>query len=89
MDWRQRVIVTKLTEGCTYPEAAAAAGTSRISVWNWCRSIPEFREAVALARQAGEDERKFRLWMRHPRRGLRPPTGKGHGGKPRFSYGRR
>ena len=36
-----------------------------------------------------KDERTFRLWLRHPFRGLRPPSGKGHGGKPRFAYGRR
>lgn len=75
MDWRQRTILTKLAEGFTYPESASAAGVSRISVWHWCKSSPEFRNAVALARDTGKDERTFRLWLRHPRRGLRPQPG--------------
>ena len=40
-------------------------------------------------RLEGQAERTFRLWLRHPFRGKRPPTGKGHGGSPRFSYGAR
>ncbi len=50
---------------------------------------PEFRDAVATAREIGKDEREFKLWLRHPFRGLRPPNGEGEGGKPRFTYGRR
>jgi hypothetical protein len=53
------------------------------------KSCPEFADAVAAAREVGKEERTFRIFLRHPFRGLRPPTGKGHGGKPRFSYGRR
>ena len=47
----------------------------------------EFAQAVAEARLQGQAERTYRLWLRHPFRGKRPPTGKGHGGNPRFSYG--
>ena len=88
-DWKGRVILEKLAEGCTLREAAAAAGVSRIAVWYRCDASPAFREAYLAARETGKDERTFRLWLRHPFRGKRPPTGKGHGGKPRFSYGRR
>lgn len=89
MDWRHRVILAKLAEGCTYAEAAGAADVSRITVWNWSQASPDFREAVAGARETGKQERDYRLWLRHPFRGLRPPKGKGNGKKPRFTYGRR
>jgi hypothetical protein len=87
-DWRGKVILTKLAEGCTVTEAATAAGMTRQGVeWRWGAS-PEFAAAVAAARETGKEERRYRLWLRHPFRGKRPPTGKGHGGKPRFTYGR-
>jgi hypothetical protein len=89
MDWRHRIILTKLGEGCTYPESASAAGITRQGLWKRIKASPDFAQAVAAAREVGKAERTFRLWIRHPRRGLRPPTGKGHGGKPRFTYGRR
>ena len=50
---------------------------------------PAFADAVIEARNSGEKERTYRLWLNHPFRGMRPPTGKGRRGKPRFSYGRR
>jgi hypothetical protein len=31
-DWRHQVVVMKLGEGCTFSEAATAAGVSRIAV---------------------------------------------------------
>ena len=89
MDYRHRLIVAKLREGCTYAQAAAAAGIHRQSLWRWVTGSPEFAAAIAAAREAGEAERTYRLWLRSPFRGKRPPTGKGHGGKPRFTYGRR
>jgi hypothetical protein len=88
-DWRGQVILTKLGEGCTLRESADAAGISRQAVLKRKNVSPDFSQAVAAAREAGKDERTFRLWLRHPFRGRRPPTGKGHGGQPRFSYGRR
>jgi hypothetical protein len=88
LDWRGRIILNKLAEGCTVRESAAAAGISRQAVLKRKNASPEFAQAVAAAREVGEKERTFRLWLSHPFRGLRPPTGKGHGGKPRFSYGR-
>ncbi|MCX6878711.1 MAG: hypothetical protein NTW21_33595 [Verrucomicrobia bacterium] len=88
-DWRHRIALCKFAEGSTYGEAAAAAGISRQAVWKRMLAAPGFAQAVAAARETGKDERTFRLWLRHPYRGLRPPTGKGHGGKPRFAYGRR
>lgn len=87
-DWRGLVILQKLTEGCTYSEAANAAGMSRQGLWKRCRFSSPFAQAVRQAREHGQDEREYRLWLRHPFRGMRPPIGKGHGGKPRFAYGR-
>jgi hypothetical protein len=84
-DWRGTVILCKLREGCTFREAATAAGITRQAVLKRVNASPEFAEAVALAREAGKGERTYRLWLRHPFRGMRPPTGKGHGGKPRFN----
>jgi hypothetical protein len=89
MDWRHRITLSKLSEGCTYSEAATVASISRMTFWRWVDASPVFAEAVLAARQVGKDQRTFRLWLRHPFRGKRPPTGKGHGGAPRFSYGRR
>jgi len=88
-DWKGRLILRRLAEGCTYGEAAAAAGMTRQGVWWRCGMSQDFAQAVTAAREAGKVERTFRLWLRHPFRGKRPPTGKGHCGKPRFTYGRR
>ena len=87
-DWRGRLVLRRLAEGCTMKEAAAA-GMTRQGVWWRCGVCQEYAQAVAAARETGKDERTFRLWLRHPFRGLRPPTGRGHGGMPRFTYGRR
>ncbi len=89
LDWKARVILTKFEEGCTQREAAAAAGMTKQGFQKRARANPEFAQAVVEARETGKAERTFRLWLRHPFRGMRPPTGKGNGGKPRFSYGRR
>jgi hypothetical protein len=88
-DWKSSVILDKLAEGQTYTEAAAAAGISRRGLFKRRVASPAFDIAVLAAREAGRAERTFRLWLRHPFRGLRPPTGKGHGGKPRFTHGSR
>lgn len=83
------MILEKLAEGYTYAEAGNAAGITKRAVFKRRAASAEFAAAVAVAREAGEKERTFRLWLRHPFRGKRPPTGRGHEGKPRFSYGRR
>lgn len=88
-DWRGTVILCKLREGCTFREAASAVGITRQAVLKRMNTSREFAEAVATARDKGKEERTFRLWLRHPFRGKRPPTGKGHGGKPQYRYGRR
>jgi len=87
MDWRREVIIVKLREGLTYGEAATVVGIHRQSFWRWNNGSAEFAQAVAEARVQGQAERTFRLWLRHPFRGRRPPTGRGHGGSPRFGYG--
>ena len=88
-DWRGNLILSKLAQGHTYGEAAKAAGITRQALWKRMNVSLDFALAVVAARETGKDERTFRLWLRHPFRGLRPPSGKGHGGKPRFAYGRR
>lgn len=88
-DWRGTMILCKLREGCTMREAASAVGITRQALLKRMNVSPEFKEAVSLARETGREERTYRIWLRHPFRGKRPPTGKGNGGKPRFSYGRR
>jgi len=89
MTWQHRLIVSKLAEGCLVREAAAAAGIHRQTFWRWLNASPDFAEVVRVARAVGEAERRYRSWLRHPFRGKRPPTGRGHGGRPQFSWGRR
>ena len=88
-DWKGRMILAKLREGCTIREAAKAAGITRQAVLKRKNASPEFAQAVTAAREIGKEEREFRIWLRCPRRGKRPPTGKGTRAAPRFSYGRR
>jgi hypothetical protein len=88
-DWRAKVMIGKFAEGCTLREAARAAGITRQAVLHRFKVSPEFRAACEAAREQGRDEWTYRRWLRHPFRGLRPPNGKGHQGKPRFTYGRR
>jgi hypothetical protein len=88
LPWRRRVVLRKIAEeGATFPEAAAAAGIDRRAVTYW-REDPAFDALVRQARDFGAEKRTHLLWLRHYRRGMRPPTGKGHGGKPRFCWGR-
>jgi hypothetical protein len=56
-DWRESVILQKLSEGCTMKEAAAAAGMTRQGVWWRCGIRPDFAHAVTSARETGKDER--------------------------------
>lgn len=88
-DYSGRLILRRIAEGMTMKEAATAAGMTRQGIYWRCGVSPDFAQAVVAAREAGREERTFRLWLRHPFRGKRPPTGKGHGGPPRFRYGRR
>jgi hypothetical protein len=85
LDWRGRVILSKLSEGCTLKESAAVAGITRQAVLKRMNASLAFSQAVAESREMGKTERTYRLWLRHPFRGKRPPTGKGSGGQPRFT----
>lgn len=89
MRWQHDIVLTKLREGCTNAEASLAAGVDRKTLYRWRQRFTEFAREVEAARRTGEAERTYRAWLRHPFRGKRPPSGKGNGGKPRFSYGRR
>ena len=89
LDWKGQVILMKLAEGCIVREAAAAAGITKQAVTKRIKTSPEFAAAVVAAREQGREEWTYRRWLAHPFRGKRPPTGKGHGGTPRFTYGTR
>ena len=84
LDWRGRLILRKLEEGCTIQESAAAVGITRQAILKRRNTSPDFAQAVVAAREVGREERVYRAWLHHPLRGRRPPMGKGHGGKPRF-----
>jgi len=58
-DWRHRIILAQLAGGGTYGEAATAAGIARQNVWKRMQASPEFAQAVAVARQACQDERRY------------------------------
>ena len=88
-DWRSRLILRKLEAGDTIREVAMAVGITRQAILKRRSASPEFNAAVEAAREIGKAERTFRLWLRHPFRGLRPPTGKGTRPVPRFVYGRK
>lgn len=87
LDQRYGAILRRLQEGMNYRQAAEAVGISRQALWKRMNASPEFAQMVALARDKGKGEREYRAWLFHPFRGRRPPTGKGHGGIPRFRYG--
>jgi hypothetical protein len=85
--WNYEGVLMKLSQGYTFEQAARCSTISRQAVWKRAKRSPEFREAVASARETGRKVREYLIWIRHPFRGRRPPTGKGHGGVPRFRYG--
>jgi hypothetical protein len=89
MNWSldYRGVLMRLEHRYTFHEAASCSRLSRQAVWKHMKRSQEFREAVLAVREAGRKLREYRVWVRHPFRGLRPPTGKGHGGLPRFRYG--
>lgn len=89
LDQRMKLILRLLASGHTLGEAAVVASVHRQTLLRWRWDSPEYSNLVADALEKGKDERTYRLWLRHPFRGKRPPTGKGHGAKPRFAYGRR
>jgi len=81
------MILVRLEEGQTFQQAAQSMGVSRQAIWKRMKTHPKFADAVQVARESGKSEREFRMWLNHPFRGKRPPTGKGHGGKPLFTWG--
>ena len=89
MDWKANLILAKISEGLNFREVAQAVGISRQAVLKRMKKSAEFARSVEVARDAGAGERRYRRWLNHYRRGLRVPWGKGHGGAPRFTYGRR
>lgn len=83
-DLRATVMLQLFRDGLTFKEVAGAIGITVRAIYNRME-VTAFAEAVAEAREAGRPNRERLIWYRHPFRGKRPPTGKGHGGKPRFN----
>lgn len=88
-DVRGRLILHLLGEGLIFKEVAEGLNISRECIYWRIKNDPLFAQAVKEAREAGKATRDFWIWYRHPCRGKRPPTGKGHGEKPRFGVKRR
>ena len=88
-DIRARLILRLIREGNTYEDVAFTLRISRQAIHRRIQRNPDFATAIAKAREEGRPNRERHQWYRHPFRGKRPPTGKGHGGKPRFGVKRR
>jgi hypothetical protein len=84
-DIRARLILRLIREGNTYVDVAFTLRISRQAIHRRIQRNPDFATAIAEAREEGRPNRERGLWYWHPFRGKRPPTGKGHGGKPRFN----
>ena len=89
LDMQSRAILHFFREGRIFREVASIFRISREVITGRMKRNPEFANAVKQAREEGKSARDFWIWVRHSRRGMRPPFGKGHGGKPRFSIKRR
>ncbi len=83
------MILRLLREGMDYKDTAKTLRLHRMTIYFRIKRNPAFAEAVKEAREEGREIRERRHWFQHPFRGKRPPTGKGHGGKPRFGVKRR
>ena len=83
------MILRLFEDGMIYRDVAETLRISSQAIEKRMKKSPEFAEAVRIARESGRESREFSLWLCHYRRGKRPPTGKGHGGVPRFSVKRR
>jgi len=88
-DVRARLILRLTREGMTFVEVAETLRISIATIRKRKNTNPQFREALQEAREQGREVRDYNLWYHHYRRGKRPPTGKGHGGIPRFGVKRR
>lgn len=84
-DIRARLILRLIREGNSYMDVAFTLRISQQAIHRRIQRNPDFATAITEAREEGRANRERRLWYRHPFRGKRPPTGKGHGGKPRFT----
>jgi hypothetical protein len=60
-DWRGRVILAKLAEGCTLRESAEVAGISRQAVLKRVNASPDFAQAAPISNQCAAIERKRRV----------------------------
>lgn len=69
-NWNRKSILRFLAEGCTLGEAARLLGVHRQTLLRWRWESPEFAESVAVALATGKDERTYRMWLRHPFRGI-------------------
>ena len=82
-DIRARLILRLIREGMIYEEVALTLRITRQAIHRRIQRNSDFAAAVAELREEGRPNRERGLWYWHPIRGIRPPTGKGHVGKPR------
>lgn len=53
---KKRRAIDKFGEGCTWEEAATAAGVSRMTLWRWSQADPEFAKAIEDAKSGPDAE---------------------------------
>lgn len=75
-------VIDKVLSGAT---KSGAAGIDRKTLYRWLDADLDFLIEFDAAWTAAEKKRTYLLWLNHPFRGLRPPTGKGNRARPRFS----
>ena len=73
-----------LAAGPTLGEAAERVGIHWQTLLRWRWESAVVPEQIEKALALGQEKRRYRLWLRHPFRGLRPPTGRDHGGMPAY-----
>ena len=82
---RKQKALAAILSGSTKKDAARAAGIDRKTLYRGLDADLDFLMEFDAAWTRGEQKRTYRLWLNHPFRGLRPPTGRGTRSRPRFS----
>ncbi|MFT6575070.1 MAG: hypothetical protein ACJA16_003267 [Akkermansiaceae bacterium] len=82
---QKEMAIAHAAAGATKTGAARSAGVARRTLYRWLDADLDLLMEFHAAWTAAEKKRTYRLWLNHPFRGLRPPTGKGTRSRPRFS----
>jgi len=78
-------VLSLIEEGATKSKAAKTIGYNRLTLYRWLEADGCFSLDFDEAWETGKQKREYLLWLNHPFRGLRPPTGKGTRSRPRYS----